>query len=78
MIILPGLNQSSTPSKPKKFSITSLKPFMTGLLPLFLVAHFGHHVVGAMLNPFMPMIRDELSLNYTQAGVAYSHTCLVK
>ena len=45
---------------------------MTGLLPLFLVAHFGHHVVGAMLNPFMPMIRDELSLNYTQAGVIIS------
>ena len=29
-------------------------------------------MVGAMLNPFMPMIRDELSLNYTQAGVVIS------
>ena len=48
------------------------KPFFTGLLPLFLIAHFGHHVVGAMLNPFMPMIRDELALNYTQIGLVIS------
>jgi MFS family permease len=39
---------------------------------LFFFAHFGHQVVGAMLNPFMPMIRDELSLNYTQTGVIIS------
>ncbi|MDP2919695.1 MAG: MFS transporter [Dehalococcoidia bacterium] len=39
---------------------------------MFIIAHFGHHVVGAMLNPLMPLIRDELSLNYTQAGVVIS------
>ncbi|MFC1965434.1 MFS transporter [Chloroflexota bacterium] len=33
------------------------------------MAHFGHHVVGAMLRPLMPMIRTDLDLSYTQAGV---------
>ncbi|MFC2041251.1 MFS transporter [Chloroflexota bacterium] len=33
------------------------------------MAHFGHHVVGAMLRPLMPMIRTDLGLSYTQAGV---------
>jgi len=67
-------NQSQPPANPRKSGIklSALRPFFTGLLPLFLIAHFGHHVVGAMLNPFMPMIRDELSLNYTQAGVLIS------
>ncbi len=37
-----------------------------------MVAHFGHHVVGAMLNPLLPMIRTDLNLNYTTAGVAVS------
>ncbi len=51
--------------------ITS-RPYLTGLLPLFLLAHFGHHVVGAMLRPLMPMIRTDLSLSYTQAGLVMS------
>jgi ACS family glucarate transporter-like MFS transporter len=49
-----------------------MRPFFTGLLPLFMVAHFGHHVVGAMLNPLLPMIRTDLNLNYTTAGVLVS------
>lgn len=44
----------------------------SGLLPLFILSHFGHHVVGAMLNPLLPMIRDDFSLNYTTAGVLVS------
>jgi len=43
-----------------------------GLLPLFILAHFGHHVVGAMLRPLMPMIRTDLGLSYTQSGVVMS------
>lgn len=46
--------------------------FFSGLLPLFVIAHFGHHVVGALLNPLMPMIRNELGLSYTEAGVVIS------
>jgi MFS family permease len=52
--------------------VSNLRPYFSGLLPLFIIAHFGHHVTGAMLNPLMPMIRSELGLNYTQAGVVIS------
>ncbi len=65
-------NLTSIPKNRLKSILSGLRPYFTGLLPLFLIAHFGHHVVGAMLNPFMPMIRDELNLNYTQAGVIIS------
>ena len=51
---------------------SKIRPFVTGLLPLFMAAHFGHHVVGAMLNPLMPMIRTDLGLNYTQSGFLMS------
>jgi len=44
----------------------------SGLLPLFVLAHFGHHVVGAMLRPLMPMIRTDLDLSYTEVGVVLS------
>jgi len=42
------------------------------MLPLFMLAHFGHHIVGAMLRPLMPMIRTDLDLSYTQVGVVLS------
>lgn len=42
------------------------------MLPLFVLAHFGHHIVGAMLRPLMPMIRTDLDLSYTQVGVVLS------
>lgn len=37
-----------------------------------MLAHFGHHVVGAMLRPLMPMIRTDLDLSYAQAGMVMS------
>ncbi|MFC1957276.1 MFS transporter [Chloroflexota bacterium] len=37
-------------------------------MPLFVFAHFGHHVVGAMLRPLIPMIRTDFGLSYTQSG----------
>ena len=49
-----------------------LRALFQGLLPLFILAHFGHHVVGAMLRPLMPMIRTDLGLSYTQSGVVMS------
>ncbi|MCH8864225.1 MAG: MFS transporter [Chloroflexi bacterium] len=42
------------------------------MLPLFVLAHTGHHLVSALLTPLLPFIRDELSLDYTQAGVLFS------
>jgi MFS family permease len=44
------------------------RPYITGRVPLFILAHFGHHGVGAMLNPLTPMIRNSLNLSYTQIG----------
>ncbi|MFC1909202.1 MFS transporter [Chloroflexota bacterium] len=46
----------------------NLRPYLSGLLPLFIFAHFGHHVVMAMLRPLMPMIRTGFGLSYTQSG----------
>ncbi|MFC1860991.1 MFS transporter [Chloroflexota bacterium] len=37
-----------------------------------MLAHFGHHVVIALLIPLMPIIRNELGLSYTQTGVVIS------
>lgn len=42
--------------------------FFSGLLPLFVVAHFGHHLLTALLVPLLPFIRDEFALDYAQAG----------
>ncbi|MBW1789519.1 MAG: MFS transporter, partial [Deltaproteobacteria bacterium] len=44
----------------------------SGPVPLFVCAHFGYHVVGAILRPMMPMIRADFSLSYTQAGIIIS------
>ncbi len=46
----------------------NLRPYISGLLPLFLIAHFGHHGVAAMRDSLMPMIRTNLGLNLTQTG----------
>ena len=34
-----------------------------------MLAHFGHHLVAALLTPLLPFIRDEFALDYTQSGV---------
>jgi len=39
------------------------------MVPLFLLAHFSHHVVGALLTPLLPFIRDEFILTKTQVGI---------
>jgi len=50
----------------------NLRLLFSGLVPLFVFAHFGHHGVGAMMRPLMPMIRSDLGLNLTQAGYLMS------
>ncbi|MDD5127836.1 MAG: MFS transporter [Dehalococcoidales bacterium] len=52
-----------------KVKITSAFP---GVLVLFLLAHFTHHLVTALPAPLMPLIRAEFNLNYAQAGVLLS------
>jgi len=37
-------------------------------VPLFVLAHFSHHVVGALLTPLLPFIRDDFVLTKMQLG----------
>ena len=53
----------------KKRSFHSLLP---GLLPLFVLAHFAHHLVTALPVPLLPLIRDDFALDYTQSGLVLS------
>jgi MFS family permease len=43
-------------------------PFSLGLIPLFALAHFSHHVLTALTVPLMPFIRNSFHLDYTQSG----------
>ncbi len=49
-----------------------LKALFTGLVPLFALAHFGHHLLTALPIPLLPMIRDDFALDYTQSGLLIS------
>jgi len=53
----------------KKFGFRSL---FSGLLPLFVLAHFGHHLLTALPIPLLPMIRSDFALDYTQSGLVIS------
>ena len=44
----------------------------SGLLPLFMLAHFSHHLVTALPIPLLPLIRDDFALNYTRSGFVIS------
>ena len=63
-------NKSKERENPTKKSGLRL-PF-SGLLPLFVVAHFSHHLVNALPVPLLPMIRSDFALNYTQSGLIIS------
>lgn len=43
-----------------------------GMLPLFMMAHFGHHLVNSLPIPLLPMIRSDFGLDYTQSGLLIS------
>lgn len=47
---------------------------MSGLVPLFVLAHFSHHFTAAIFQPLTPFIRDEFSLNYQKMGWIMSAT----
>jgi predicted MFS family arabinose efflux permease len=44
----------------------------SGLLPLFMLAHFGHHLINSLPVPLLPMIRRDFGLDYTQSGLLIS------
>jgi len=42
------------------------------MLPLFVLAHFSHHLLTALPVPLLPLIRDEFALDYTRSGLVIS------
>jgi predicted MFS family arabinose efflux permease len=46
--------------------------YSLGFLPLFVLAHFSHHLLTAIAVPLLPFIRDEFNLDYTRAGLIIS------
>ncbi len=44
----------------------NFKTFFAGLVPLFILAHFMHHIPGFLILPLSPYIRDSLHLDYPQ------------
>ena len=51
---------------------TGFGSLFSGLLPLFVFAHFGHHLLTALPVPLLPMIRSDFALDYTQSGLVIS------
>jgi MFS family permease len=48
------------------------RSFLFSSLPLFIMAHFAHHLLTALPMPLLPAIRREFSLNYTQSSFVTS------
>jgi len=49
-----------------------VRTFLAGLVPLFTLAHFTHHLLTALPVPMLPLIRDDFGLSYAEAGLAVS------
>ncbi len=61
------------PIKPQgSIKRAGFRTLFSGLLPLFVLAHFGHHLLTALPVPLLPMIRDAFALDYTQSGLLVS------
>lgn len=58
------VNVSNTAGRVRAY----FKEVFSGLVPLFVLAHFMHHVPGFILQPVTPSIRDEFGLDYAQIG----------
>ena len=52
--------------------LRQLRVFFSGYIILFILGHFGHHVLNALIVPLLPFIRNDLNLNYTQSGAVVS------
>ncbi|MBL7165553.1 MAG: MFS transporter [Dehalococcoidales bacterium] len=60
------------PRKDTAIFTTRVRTFFSGLVPLFVLAHFAHHLLTALPVPMLPFIRDDFGLSYTQAGLVVS------
>jgi MFS family permease len=45
---------------------------VTRILLLFVLAHWGHHLLSSIIPPLLPYIRDEFEISVTQAGAVFS------
>lgn len=50
----------------------NLRAIFGGMLPLFVMGHFSHHVLTTITVPLIPFIRSAFSLDYTQSGLVIS------
>jgi MFS family permease len=53
-------------------STIRISPVILGAIPLFVLAHFGHHLLTSLPMPLLPLIRSEFSLDYTLSGFVIS------
>lgn len=49
--------------------VGSVRTFFSSPLPLFVLAHFTHHIITAVAAPLLPLIRTSFELSYTQSGL---------
>ena len=49
-----------------------MRGVVPGIVLLFVVAHFSHHLLTALPVPLLPFIRNEFSLDYTRAALVVS------
>ncbi len=49
-----------------------IRNLFTGTLWLFVLSHFSHHVITALIVPLLPYIRNDFALDYTQSGFVIS------
>lgn len=49
-----------------------IRSIFKGFLPLYVLAHFAHHVLTALPQPLAPFIRDEFNLSYTRTTLVNS------
>ena len=52
---------------PKKLTLR-----LTGFIALFILSHFSHHLLTALVVPMLPFIRDTFTLSYTAVGLVAS------
>ena len=50
----------------------NLRAIFGGMLPLFVMGHFSHHVLTTITVPLLPFIRNPFALDYTQSGLVVS------
>lgn len=49
-----------------------IRQLFAGTLWLFVLSHFSHHVITALIVPLLPYIRNDFALDYTQSGFVIS------